>query len=78
MTVHWYVVVFQSASVASGANEVIQLYGKVAKDLRDRRYNHDVVRRIVALNRGLKTFGPQLEATNKDALDKYQVSKTFK
>jgi len=64
---------FQSASVASGANEVIQLYGKVAKDLRDRRYNHDVVRRIVALNRGLKTFGPQLEATNKDALDKYQV-----
>jgi len=64
---------FQSASVASGANEVIQLYGKVAKDLRDRRYNHDVVCRIVALNRGLKTFGPQLETTNKDALDKYQV-----
>jgi len=64
---------FQTSSHVGGATQVLELYGKVAKDLRDQRYSRETVGRIVALNRGLKTFGPQLEASHKDVLDRYQV-----
>lgn len=64
---------FQTSSHVGGATQVLELYGKVAKDLRDQRYSRDAVGRIVALNRGLKAFGPHLEASHKEVLDRYQV-----
>jgi len=52
---------------------VLELYGRVAKDLSIRHYDRGVVGSIVALNNGLKVYGLQLEQTHKDVLDKYQV-----
>jgi len=56
-----------------GCDSVLELLVGVAKDLRDKRYNAQVVAKIVALNKGLKTYGPQLELTHKEAIDRYQV-----
>ena len=58
-----------------GCDSVLELLVGVAKDLRDKRYNAQVVAKIVALNKGLKTYGPQLELTHKEAIDRYQVNK---
>ena len=57
-----------------GCGSVLELLVGVAKDLRDKRYNAQVVAKIVALNKGLKTYGPQLELTHKEAIDRYQVN----
>jgi len=56
-----------------GPVQLLELYGKVAKELRDKHYTAQVVGRIVSLNKGLKLFGPQLETTHKEVLDRYQV-----
>jgi len=64
----------QGSLVAAGqAEQVLELYGRVAKDLSVRRYDRDVVANIVALNNGLKVFGAQLEQTHKEVLDRYQA-----
>ena len=57
-----------------GCDSVLELLVGVAKDLRDKRYNAQVVAKIVALNKGLKTYGPELELTHEEAIDRYQVN----
>ena len=52
---------------------MLELYGKVARELKDKRYGSQVVQQIMSLNKGLKLFGPQLDQTHKEVLDKYQV-----
>jgi len=59
--------------MTAGADQVLELYGRVAKDLSVRHYDRGVVGSIVALNNGLKVYGLQLEQTHKDVLDRYQV-----
>lgn len=56
-----------------GPVQVLELYGKVAKELKDKRYGSHVVQQIMSLNKGLKLFGPQLDQTDKEVLDRYQV-----
>jgi len=56
-----------------GPIQVLELYGKVARELKDKRYGSQVVQQIMSLNKGLKLFGPQLDQTHKEVLDKYQV-----
>ena len=61
----------------SGAEQVLELYGKVAKDLSTKSYDGNLVASIVALNQGLKVYGLQVEQTHKEVLDRYQVSVIF-
>ena len=62
------------SAMADSCGSVLDLLIGVTKDLEDKRYNVQVVAKIVALNKGLKTYGPELELTHEEAIDRYQVT----
>ena len=56
------------------AEDVLQLFEKVMNHLSDKKFKTELVSAIISLNAALKFFGEQIEASNKDRIDKFQVN----
>ena len=53
--------------------DVMLLFDRVIKYLSDKNFKSELVRAIIYLNASLKIFGEQIEAKDKDQMNKYQV-----
>ena len=59
----WYILV----------DDVLLLFERVIKHLSDKLFKPELIRAIINLNAALKIHGEQIEALDKDLMDKYQV-----
>jgi len=56
------------------AEDVMELFERVMKHLSDKIFKPEVVSAIISLNAALKFLGEHIDASNKDFMDKFQVT----
>ena len=54
-----------------------QLFDKIVNHLSAKQYKTELVSAIINLNSSLKVIGEQIEALDKERMNKYQVRKTI-
>ena len=66
-------VTFVKYFILFSVEDVMLLFDRVIKYLSDKNFKSELVRAIIYLNASLKIFGEQIEAKDKDQMNKYQV-----
>ena len=70
---HKMCVTYVKYFILFSVEDVMLLFDRVIKYLSDKNFKSELVRAIIYLNASLKIFGEQIEAKDKDQMNKYQV-----
>ena len=70
---HKMCVTYVKYFILFSVEDVMLLFDRVIKYLSDKNFKSELVRAIIYLNASLKIFGEQIEAKDKDKMNKYQV-----